>query len=37
LDLSTVNLLVALHGGTLRIESELRIGTKTYIRLPGIS
>jgi signal transduction histidine kinase len=35
--LSIVNLLVALHGGTLRIESELRIGTKTYIRLPGIS
>ena len=37
LGLSTVNSLVAFHGGTLRIESELRIGTKTYVRLPRIS
>jgi signal transduction histidine kinase len=37
LGLSIVNSLVAFHGGTLRIESELRIGTITYVWLPGIS
>ena len=37
LGLSIVNSPVAFHGGTLRIESELRIGTKTYVRLPRIS
>ena len=37
LGLSIVNSLVAFHGGTLRIESTLRISTKTYVRLPRIS
>jgi PAS domain S-box-containing protein len=37
LGLSIVNSLVHLHEGTLRIESELGVGTQVYVRLPRIS